>query len=954
MRRLLVFGLCLFMFAFFFTLLPPPAAEAEGWEWRQTDWSGGPGQDSWLDSSRYSASFMMDTTSVPGTLRKCYMVNPMTKDAANPVLGTAAGTMDALGLVGFPRKKDGGGYEVLYRGTDGAGIDAIGYASSPDGITWTKYPGNPVLERSSSAGTAWDTSGVSYGPILDEGDRYIMFFRGYDTGGSIRYGRATSPDLIDWTRDTNFVFGPGAAGSWEQFLDSAVVKHVNAGYGMWYLAYDAAGVGSIGYAYSEDGASWTRSAANPVLTEDITSWDVRGPHSFRVIERPWLGDYLMAYSSDDSAGNYGIGMATSVDGVAWTKDAANPVLASGPAPWYQNGIEVYDLVFDGSIYKMGLIGVGPLGFSVGQAYCDATNPWNIVLSPFIAPSPAPAWDDSFIYATLPFLEGNTLRAFYNGFGSIIPPAIGTATSNANYAGFAWLESSVFDAGSPTQWSNVTWDEVVPVGSAVTVEVRTGDTPLPDATWSAWTAVANGTPVPLGPTRYIQYRVSIVGAGTAEVSNLAIDFTALPINWYFAEGYTGAGFDEWITIQNPMAGDAHVWVTYYTPSAVPQTKTHIVPANSRYNIYVNSDLGPNQENSFKVESDVPIICERPMYFRYAGTSGHNWQGGSDALGSTQLSRQWYFAEGCTLNDFEEYLTIQNPNAAWATVDVTYLVNGGQPIVKQHRIAPESRYTIMVNVDAGPGLELSSMLQADQPILAERPMYFNFAGEMDGGHIVMGSPYLSRDWYLAEGATFDPYFEYITIQNPNAADATVAIQYYTPAGVPITTNHTIAANSRFTINAGTDSGVAAEISTYLHSNLPVLVERPMYFNQLHGGLPGGHCAVGVNSPSDEWFFGEGYTGTGFDEYLTVQNPGGAAANLLVTYYVLGGLPITTNHTVDPHSRMTINVGVDAGQGLNLSAYVLSDQPVICERPMYFFYQGYHAYNWAGGHDSEGFAP
>ena len=953
MRRLLVLGLCFLISAFFFTLLPPPAAVAEGWEWRQTDWSGGPGQDSWYDSSRYSASFMMDTTSVPGTMRKSYMVNPMARDAANPVLSTAAGTMDELGLVGYPRRRDGGGYEVLYRGTDGAGIDAVGYASSPDGVTWTKHPGNPVLERSSGVATAWDVGGVSNGPLIDEGDHYTMFFRGDDSGGAIRFGRATSPDLINWTRDTNFVFGPGATGSWERFLDSAVVRQVNDGYGMWYLAYDTTGVGRIGYAYSSDGITWNRSAANPVLTEDATSWDVAGPGSFRILERPWLGDYLMAYVSDDLAGTYAIGLATSPDGITWTKDAANPVLPTIPAAWHANGFEVRDLTFDGSIYKMGLIGYSAAGVSIGQAYASPSVPWNIVLSPFFAPAPGPAWDDGATYAALPLLEGNTLRAFYTGFGSIVPPGIGTATSNPNYSGFAWLESSVFDAGSLTQWGNVTWDEVVPAGSTVTVEVRNGDVPVPDATWSAWTAVANGTPVLLGPTRYIQYKVSIGGPGTAEVSNLAIDFTAIPINWYFAEGYTGAGFDEWITIQNPMGADAHVWVTYYTPSAVPQTKTHIVPADSRYNIYVNSDLGANQENSFKVESDVPIICERPMYFRYSGTSGHNWQGGSDAMGSTQLSRQWYFAEGCTTSSFEEYLTIQNPNAAWATVDVTYLINGGQPIVKQHRVAPESRYTIMVNADAGPGLEVSAAIRSDQPILAERPMYFDLAG-MDGGHIVMGSPFLSRDWYLAEGATFDPFTEYITIQNPNAADATVAIEYYTPAGVPIPTTHTIAANSRFTINARTDCGADAEVSTYLHSNEPILVERPMYFNQLHGGLPGGHCAMGVNSTSDEWFFGEGYTGPGFDEWLTIQNPGGVAANLIITYYILGQVPKTTNHTVDAHSRLTVDVGYDAGENLNLSAYVFSDQPVICERPMYFFYQGYHAYNWPGGHDSQGFAP
>ncbi len=931
MRRLLVFGLCVLICSFFITLLPPSAAVAEGWEWRQTDWSGGPGQGLWYDSSRYSASYRMDTTTKPGSMRMSYMANPMTKDAANPVLSTAAGTMDALGLVGYPRQREGGGYEVLYRGTDSANIDAIGYASSPDGVTWSKYPGNPVLERSSSAPTAWDAEGVSYGPLLAEGDHYTMFFRGHDLGGALRYGRATSSDLLTWERDTDFVFGPGAAGSWEEFLDSAVVRHVNAGYGMWYQAYDAGGTGRIGYAYSTDGITWARSAANPVLTDDATSWDVTGPQYFRVIERPWAGDYLMAYSSDDNAGSYGIGMATSPDGITWTKDAANPVLPTAPTPWCVNGLGANELSFDGGIYKMALLGYGATSSNLGQAYSDDGSAWHFHSSPILTTSAAPAWDDGAMFALFPFLEGNILRAFYTGYGSIVPPAIGTATCNPLYTGGAWLDSSVFDAGSPTQWGSVTWDEVPGAGSAATISVRTGDVPVPDATWSPWVPVANGAVVPGGPTRFIQYNVAIMGGpGTAEVSNLAIDFTALPVNWYFAEGYTGAGFDEWITIQNPMAGDAHVWVTYYTPSAVPQTKTHTVPANSRYNIYVNTDLGAGQENSFKVESDVPIICERPMYFRYSGTSGHNWQGGSDAMGSTQLSRQWYFAEGCTTSSFEEYLTIQNPNAAWATVDVTYLINGGQPIVKQHRVAPESRYTIMVNADAGPGLEVSAAIRSDQPILAERPMYFDLAG-MDGGHIVMGSPFLSRDWYLAEGATFSPFTEYITIQNPNAADATVAIQYYTPAGVPITTNHTIAANSRFTLNAGTDSGVAAEVSTYLHSNLPILVERPMYFNQLHGGLPGGHCAVGVNSTSDEWLFGEGYTGPGFDEWLTIQNPGGAAANLAITYYILGQVPKTTNHTVDAHSRLTVDVGYDAGENLNLSAYVFSDQPVICERPM-----------------------
>jgi hypothetical protein len=54
------------------------------------------------------------------------------------------------------------------------------------------------------------------------------------------------------------------------------------------------------------------------------------------------------------------------------------------------------------------------------------------------------------------------------------------------------------------------------------------------------------------------------------------------------------------------------------------------------------------------------------------------------------------------------------------------------------------------------------------------------------------------------------------------------------------------------------------------------------------------------------------------------------------------------------MTIYVNRDLGPDLENSCQIWSDQPVICERPMYFLYQGYHAYNWPGGHDSQGFAP
>lgn len=958
MRKTLIAALCFLVTVLSFVFLPSsPPAVASGWEWRQTDWSGGPGQASWLDDARYSSSYRVDTTSVPGTIRSSFILNPFTKSASPVVAPGALGAWDNPSISGYPRAGRGGGYEVLYRGTDAADVRAVGYASSVDGIAWNKSAANPVLQ----GGTAsWDAGGVSFGPLLDEGVRYSMFFRGYDATGELRYGRAVSPDLVTWQRDTGFVFGPGPAGAWDEHLDTARVFRKGAGYGMWYLGYDSSFIQQLGYAYSPDGITWTRHASNPVLSRGAPgSWDDTWISTFALLERPWAGDYMIAYSGYDGSGNYGIGLAFSPDGVNWTKHAANPVMLTGAAgSWDENRLDVMALTFDGGIYKLVLQGIDGIGrYNIGQAYSDNGLMWiKPAANPVLTPSPGPAWDDFYVSASTPFLRGNALRMFYNGTGSITPRnGIGTATANPNYLA-GWLESSVFDAGWPAYWGEVTWDEVVPAGCSVAVSVRTGDTATPDASWSAWAPVANGGTVPGGPKRYAQYRVVLVSAGgnTPVVSNFAIDLDAIPTTWYFAEGYTGPGFDEWITIQNPNLVPAYVTVSYFTAGGAQVDSNITVPTDSRSTIYVNTDLGENQENSCRIVSSQKVICERPMYFRYSGMGEHDWQGGSDAMGSTGLSRKWFFAEGYTGANFEEWITIQNPGDQWATVDVTYFVNGGAPIYRQHRVGPTSRYTVMVNQDAGPGLELSAMLESDQPILAERPMYFNFMDGMDGGHIVVGSPYLSHDWYLAEGATFDPFTEYITIQNPNAADADVAVAYYTPSGTPITRNHSVPANSRYTIHAGADSGAASDLSAYVHSNLPVLVERPMYFNMLYGGLPGGHCAMGVTSPSTEWYFAEGYTGPGFDEWLTVQNPGGAEAHLTVAYRVQDGTNLVRNHTVGPHTRYTINVGADAAKDLSLSISVVSDQPIICERPMYFFYQGYHGYNWPGGHDSQGFAP
>jgi hypothetical protein len=124
---------------------------------------------------------------------------------------------------------------------------------------------------------------------------------------------------------------------------------------------------------------------------------------------------------------------------------------------------------------------------------------------------------------------------------------------------------------------------------------------------------------------------------------------------------------------------------------------------------------------------------------------------------------------------------------------------------------------------------------------------------------------------------------------------------------------------------------------------------------GAINGGHDVMGAGAPGASWLFGEGYTGSGFDEYLVALNPHATAADVTVTYYLNGGgAPIVRTLTVAPYSRATVAVH-DAGQvgrGKEVSAKVETSHPggVIVERPMYFAYLG----NIDGAHTVMGYAP
>jgi murein DD-endopeptidase MepM/ murein hydrolase activator NlpD len=448
-------------------------------------------------------------------------------------------------------------------------------------------------------------------------------------------------------------------------------------------------------------------------------------------------------------------------------------------------------------------------------------------------------------------------------------------------------------------------------------------------------------------------------------------------WYLAEGYTGTGFDEYLTLQNPNGSATTATVTYYVEGQGPTTRSVPLGANSRTTVIVHQPSSPTNPGGLgrltvghatKVEAPIPIIVERPMYFNYGAG---NWDGGHDAVGATPHhdvgEYTWWFAEGWTGAGFDEYVTIQNPNGSAVSVELTYLFNGGTPLVRSYGVGANQRMTINVRNEVGSNQEVAIKLRASLPVIVERPMYFNYgAGNWDGGHNTPGAAHPEYTWYFAEGTTRTGFDQFFTVQNPgnagpnNAgnAPANVQVTYYTATGGQFGPYpYTVPAKARLTISPRSAIGSNQDIAAVIRSDVPIVAERPMYFSYGAGGWKDGTVVVGLAKPEYTFYFAEGWTGSGFDEFLAIFNAhASSTANVQVQYIFPGGGSTVRTYSVSPRQRLTlyINSEVGANQEVSMKVTSTNNVPIVAERPMYFNYTGGSPAGWDGGHVVIGYSP
>jgi hypothetical protein len=97
-----------------------------------------------------------------------------------------------------------------------------------------------------------------------------------------------------------------------------------------------------------------------------------------------------------------------------------------------------------------------------------------------------------------------------------------------YAQSGSFLSRIQDAGARADWGTFTWTGATPTSTGLTLSVRTGDTAVPDGTWTAFTEIQNGADVTTRG-RYLQYRADAVTTDigvTPELASVTVGYSVL--------------------------------------------------------------------------------------------------------------------------------------------------------------------------------------------------------------------------------------------------------------------------------------------------------------------------------------------------------------------------------------------------------------------------------------------
>lgn len=297
------------------------------------------------------------------------------------------------------------------------------------------------------------------------------------------------------------------------------------------------------------------------------------------------------------------------------------------------------------------------------------------------------------------------------------------------------------------------------------------------------------------------------------------------DWYLPGGSQEAGFTTTLWLLNPQAEQVPVTVTVFSPDGLAARGAFTLPGGARLELPLSRVYTGSTVAGCRVQARAPVAAEQVVRFA---------SGGYGMPGTPILSRSWTVPGVETEAPFWTVLAFLNPRESTVGMTLTLMTSDGTSLRRSYLLRPgEQRLNLNTIL---PRLSLAAQVEAAQPIAVARLTFFN---EFRAAHAVLGAPRAARLWYLAEGATAEPFEAVLALANPSRQPAEVTITLLGARGELRSDRFRMPARSRLTVLLNELAPATSDLAIEVVSDQPVAVERSMYLHDREGG----HAALGI---------------------------------------------------------------------------------------------------------------
>jgi len=298
-------------------------------------------------------------------------------------------------------------------------------------------------------------------------------------------------------------------------------------------------------------------------------------------------------------------------------------------------------------------------------------------------------------------------------------------------------------------------------------------------------------------------------------------------WYFADTVAGESGTSGLELLNPQERDMEVSVTLFDDSDSPISRTAVLGARSRQTLALQ-ELFPPGRYGVKVVAPEPIVAERTVLENGGATA---------SAGIRDLSREWTFAEGSTMQGYTTTLALLNPWPGQVAATLLVISEDGTSLVRRYAVPGRRQLLVPLN-DIVPALPFALQLTAERPVAVERVLSFD-AGR--GASAGPGATRAATRWTFVEGSTAVPSEQFLLVANPRSSPVNLEVAYTLADGRVERRAHTVGARARLAILVNADVPDQPIVSAVVTADRPVVVERTIYTNG--PAARGGETSLGI---------------------------------------------------------------------------------------------------------------